>query len=219
MLPLSPAEATLRRPRLWLWWSGAWLPQRRRKHGLRSPNGVTGVAERWHHRPAHLFLPGTFYFVTARTIRKRPFFHDHQRLLLLQNALFDAVAHYGWELQAWSIVANHYHLIAKAPEDAASLKPMIQRVHSQTSREVNKLDCQPGRQVWFQYRDTCLTYEKSYHARLHYVMENPAKHGVSANPELYPFCSAAWFHATAEPSFFGKVKSFRFDELKIDDDF
>jgi putative transposase len=177
------------------------------------------MPSRWHHRPAHLFLPDTFYFVTARTVDKKSVFDDHERLLLLQNSLFDAVEHYGWELQAWSIVPNHYDIIAKAPEDAGTLKRMLQRVHSQTSREVNKLDKALGRQVWFQYRDTCLTYEKSYYARLHYVMENPVKHGIVANAELYPFCSAVWFSVNADPSFYGKVKSFRFDRLDLEDDF
>lgn len=126
---------------------------------------------------------------------------------------------YNWLAQAWAVFSNHYHFVAKSPVEATSLKSMIQRLHSQTSREVNKLDEAPGRQVWFQYWDTCLTFEKSYYARLNYVHNNPVKHGLVEIAENYPFCSAAWFKSQIEPGFRRKVESFRYDRLKIVDDF
>ena len=71
----------------------------------------------------------------------------------------------------------------------------------------------------FQYWDTCLTYEKSYYARLNYVHNNPVKHGLAPVADQYPFCSAAWFRAQADPRFRKKVESFRHDRVKIVDDF
>jgi REP element-mobilizing transposase RayT len=100
-----------------------------------------------------------------------------------------------------------------------TIRNVIQRLHSQTSREVNRLDGVSGRQVWFQFRDTCLTYEKSYYARLNYVHHNPVKHGMAETPEQYEFCSAIWFNLHADISFRKKVESFGFDEVRIDDDY
>lgn len=173
----------------------------------------------WHHRPSHVFLPKTMYMVTAGTFHKEHFFKGGERLGFLQQALFDAAEAYGWELQAWAIFPNHYHFIAKAPQDASSLKFMIQRLHSQTGREINRLDAAPGRRIWFQYWDTCLTYEKSYYARLNYVHQNPVRHGVAAVEDQYPWCSAGWFQKEAEASFRRKVESFRYDKVNVMDDF
>ncbi|NIR49584.1 hypothetical protein GWO43_13850 [candidate division KSB1 bacterium] len=176
-------------------------------------------SRRWHHRPEHIFVPGTMYIVTASTLHQQHFFRGRERLRLLNKVLLEALDDYNWSVQAWAVFSNHYHFIAKSPEDATTLKSMIQRLHSQTSREVNKLDGTSGRQVWFQYWDTCLTFEKSYYPRLNYVHNNAVKHGLVQKAEDYPFCSAAWFQAQTEPAFRRKVESFRYDRIKIIDDF
>jgi putative transposase len=159
------------------------------------------------------------FMVTAGTLHKEHFFKGGERLSLLQQSIFDVAEAYGWQLQAWAIFPNHYHFIAKAPEDAASLKTMIQRLHSQTARETNRMDKSPGRRVWFQYWDTCLTYEKSYFARLNYVHKNPVKHGILAVADQYPWCSAGWFQKEAEGAFRRKVESYHYDKVNVMDDF
>ena len=159
------------------------------------------------------------YMITAGTLDKLPFFHGEDRLDFLQNALWDALAKHEWLLQAWAVFANHYHFIAKSSQGENSLADLIRELHSITAREVNRLDHAPGRQVWFQYCDTCLTYEKSWLARLNYVNNNAVHHGLVQNAIQYPFCSATWFQQKADPSFCRKVASFRYDRLKIVDEF
>jgi len=173
----------------------------------------------WPHGPLHLFAPNTFYMVTASTLYKQPIFNTREKLHMLQDTLFEAMRAYGWKLQAWAILINHYHFIARSPEQGTSLKRLIQRLHSQSARLVNTMDGTPGRRVWFQYWDTCLTYERSYYARLNYVHNNPVKHGLVSVAEKYPYCSAAWFKATAPETFRKKVASFPYDRVKIPDDF
>lgn len=164
-------------------------------------------------------MPNTMYIVTAATLDHQHFFRGRHRGQLLHDALLEVADAYEWRLQAWAIFSNHYHFIAKSPEDATTLKPFMQRLHSQTGRMINELDAMKGRQVWFQYWDTCLTFEKSYYARLNYVHNNPVKHRIVANAEDYPFCSAAWFKREASPTFRRKVESFRYDRIKIVDNF
>ncbi|MFC1601351.1 transposase [Candidatus Sumerlaeota bacterium] len=180
---------------------------------------MTDRPRRWHHRPTHVFLPNTMYFVTAGTMNKAPFFDQPARRELLQDALHEVAVAYDWRLEAWAVFANHYHFIGLSPDRGRTLKRMIQRLHSQTSREVNRLDERRGRKVWFQYRDTCLTYENSYFARLNYVNENAVKHDMAAVAHAYPYCSASWFKAEADPTHRRKVESFRWDQLQITDDF
>jgi len=83
----------------------------------------------------------------------------------------------------------------------------------------NRMDNLSGRKVWFQYWDTCLTYEKSYYARLNYVMNNPVCHGLVSVASAYKFCSAGWFESAADQGSLNKVKSFQYDQVKVQDEF
>lgn len=60
--------------------------------------------QRWHHRPAHLFVQNAFYFVTARTTERLHHFRGDERLSLLQDCLFRALEAHKWQLQAWAIL-------------------------------------------------------------------------------------------------------------------
>jgi putative transposase len=137
----------------------------------------------------------------------------------LQDALLATLEKHDWIVQAWAVFVNHYHFVAEAPENNSSLNLLIKEFHATTAIEVNRLDVTKGRQVWFQYRDTCLTYEKSWLARLNYVHNNAVHHGLVKFAENYPYCSAGWFQQKANPTFVRKVRSFRTDRLKIEDDF
>jgi putative transposase len=157
--------------------------------------------------------------LTASTVGKQLIFRDNDRLHILQSTLFGVVEAYEWDLQAWAIFSNHYHFVARSPKDATTLKKMIQRLHSQTSRAVNRLDGISGRRVWFQYWDTCLTVEESYYSRLTYVHNNAVKHGLTEVASRYPFCSASWFATQADEMFQKKVASFPYDQVNVEDDF
>ena len=141
------------------------------------------------------------------------------RLEYLHNTLLEILEKHKWVVHAWAVFVNHYHFIAEAPKTDASLCALINEFHSITATEANRLDGTIGRQVWFQYWDTRLTYEKSRLARLNYVHNNPVHHVLVKLAENYPYCSASWFQQKAYPTFSRKVRSFRYDHLKIFDDF
>jgi putative transposase len=123
-----------------------------------------------------------------------------------------------WELQAWAVMSNHYHFVGVS-EQPVSLPVLIRQLHSDTARELNRQDATPGRRVWFEYWDTHLTFEKSYYARLNYVHSNPVHHGLVRVATEYRWCSAAWFEQNADVAFQRMVSSFKYDRLKIPDDF
>jgi|WetSurSiteA1Bulk_404760.scaffolds.fasta_scaffold01690_4 putative transposase len=173
----------------------------------------------WHHAPPHLFARGEIYMVTAGTLYKVPLFRGDDRLQFLQDTLISALDRHAWETQAWAVFVNHYHFVARAPEAGGSLSALIKELHSVTAIEVNRLDHTSGRQVWFQCWDTCLTYEKSWLARLSYVNSNAVHHGLVRTATAYPYSSALWFEQKVRRAFYQEVKSFKHDKLKIIDDF
>ena len=177
------------------------------------------IFHQWHHSPAHLFVPGSTYMVTAATYMKQTIFNTAAKRDFLLAELFRQTGRYGWRLEAWAVLNNHYHFVGNGGENAAALPRLIKRVLSETAVQINKLDHTPGRKVWFQYWDTCLTHETSYLSRLHYVHQNPVKHGMVKDAEAYPWCSMGWFLREEEGGFRKTVLSFKCDRVNVLDEF
>jgi putative transposase len=174
----------------------------------------------WPHAPIHRLTEAGTYLVTAGTYRKEHFFRDHDRLALLEAALLRVARHYGWQLEAWAVFSNHYHFVAQSPPAAAtSLTRFLRHLHGDTARTVNQLDRAPGRQVWQNFWDTRLTFQRSYLARLNYVHQNAVHHGRVAVADQYPWCSAAWFERVTPPAMVKTIYSFKIEQVKVPDDF
>ena len=138
---------------------------------------------------------------------------------LLESTLLTLANEKGWQLEAWAVFSNHYHFVARSAADAQNLKKLVDHLHSETARELNKLVNKPGRVVWYNYWDTKLTYQKSYLARLNYVHQNPVKHGLVPVANQYRWCSAAWLERTATLATVRTIYSFKTDNVKVIDDF
>ncbi len=118
--------------------------------------------------------------------------------------------------------SNHYHFVGHSPPaapDASNLSDMLSVLHVKTAEWVNKLDCAPERQVWFNFRETRLTYQKSYLARLNYVHQNAVKHRLVTVANQYPWCSARWFERASSAAMVKSVYRFKIDRLQVPDDF
>jgi len=171
------------------------------------------------HNPPHLFRPRVIYMVTGGTLWKRFLLNSDAKKGHFCETLFRQATLLFWDVEAWAVLGNHYHFVAQAPEEATTLKSLIQRVHSITAKYINRLDNTSGRRVWYNYWDTCITYETSYLARLHYVHVNPVKHGLAARAADYPFCSYRWFEEWATPDFRHRVFAQPTDRVQVIDDF
>ena len=173
----------------------------------------------WPHSPVHRVTESGTYMLTAGTYLKKPLFHGPERLRYLCEILLEVAEKYAWQLQAWALFPNHYHFVALSPAQEASLSEFTKHFHSVTAIEVNQWDQTPGRQVWFQYWDTRLTFQKSYLARLSYVHKNAVHHGLVREPSVYPWCSAGWFQRRATTSFYKTVMGMKVDRVRVADDF
>lgn len=171
------------------------------------------------HNPPHYFLPNVMYMVTGSILHKHNLLGETKRKKFVLQTLLEKAKFFNWDLQAWSILNNHYHFIAESPENPNTLPKLIQQFHSITAIQINKWDNSSGRQVWHNYWDTCLTYEKSYYARLHYVHINPVKHGLVQNAIDYPFCSYKWFIEQGNEDLKEQVFNQPIDKINVTDDF
>jgi putative transposase len=174
----------------------------------------------WPHAPTHQLSQAGTYFVTAGTYLKAHHFRSSERLDVLQRGLLALAAEYGWRMEAWAIFSNHYHFVAHSPADnGQSLSSMLNTLHQKTATWINKLERSPGRQVWFNFRETRLTFQKSYLARLNYVHQNAVKHGLARVANQYRWCSAGWFERTATAAQVTSVYRFRIDQVQVFDEF
>lgn len=188
------------------------------------PIPAEGAAPRqipWPHAPTHRLSASGTYFVTAGTYLKLHHFRGRDRLAVLHRGLLTVARNFGWALEAWAVFPNHYHFVGHSPageQGAASLPRMLGSLHEKTAKWVNHLDSAAGRKVWHNFRETLLTYQKSYMARLNYVHRNPVKHGLVPAANLYPWCSAAWFERTATPAQVNTIYAIRTDRVNVYDD-
>ena len=157
--------------------------------------------------------------MTSATLYKRPLFNSPEKLTLLENQLLSLSKQYQWDLEAWAVFANHLHFIARNDNSysGGSLKELIGQLHADTARELNRLDNEQGRTVWYNFWDTRLTFQESYLARVNYVHQNPVKHGLVAVANQYQWCSAAWFERVASQATVKTIYSFKIDKLNVYD--
>ena len=196
-----------------LCWAGLAPP----KQNHRAINAMTSTLS-WPHAPVHwTFEPG-IYMVTAGLYRQTPLLHTADRRDLVLAECFNCAQEFGWHLQAWAVMTNHYHFVAHT-EKPESLSRFMSKLHGNTARVLNREDRTPGRRVWFEFWDSHITYEASWLARLKYVHTNPIHHGVVQSAEEYPWCSAGWFRKQANQSLIATIERVKIDSVNVRDDF
>ncbi len=176
----------------------------------------------WPHAPPHRLAGAGVYFVTARTRDGHHLLESPAKRDCFQAALFELATKYGWRLEAWAILSNHYHLVAHSPAGSAggalNLSAFLRHLHSAATREINRLDGTPGcSRRWQNYRETHLTLPRGYLARLNYVHRNPVHHKLVALATDWPWCSAAAFKRAVSPAWVKTVASFRYDQIALED--
>jgi putative transposase len=155
-------------------------------------------------------------------LRRSTSFAGAPRLRVLHRGLLKLAQQFNWQLEAWAVFSNHYHFVAHSPsnqEDASSLGDMLSMLHVKTAEWINKLDESPKTQVWFNFRDTKLTHQRSYFARLNYVHQNAVKHKLVPVACQYPWCSAGWFERLASPAIVKSIYRFKTDQVSVEDDY
>ena len=172
------------------------------------------------HNPPHLFRPHAKYFITAAMYKKRHLMKDDNVKYCVIEWMFESFNRRQWKIEEWVLLDNHYHLMANAPEDAGTLGRVINNFHRFSGLRIKKnVNPSPSLdRTWYNYRDTCIPYEKSYFARLSYIWNNPVKHGYVEKPEDWKFGSY-YFKADGNDEVRSIMKNYTCDRVRIEDDY
>lgn len=79
----------------------------------------------------------------------------------------------------------------QAPDYEFDLGSIIQEIHKFTAIWIKKNEPSAfsADKIWWNYWDSCITFESSYYTRINYIWNNPVKHGYVQNPAEYKFGS------------------------------
>jgi putative transposase len=173
----------------------------------------------WPHAPPHRLAESGVYFVTARTRNQQHLLHTPTRRDWFQSLLFEVLRERGWAIEAWAVLSNHYHIVAHSPSDGAgTLGSLLRKLHSLSTKRLNAEDGTPGRsRLWQNFRETRLTFQESYLARLNYVHQNPRHHGLVPVASQWPWCSAGAFQSSASAAWVETIARFRFEHIAAED--
>ena len=134
-----------------------------------------------------------------------------------QETFFQLAEDFGWKLEAWAILSNHYHFIANippGPDGGNSVRKLVTKLHSFTTKELNLREGMSGRtRLWHNFREMRILHPRSYLARLHYVHQNAVHHKLVNVGSDWKWCSAAAFRKEVTPAWLKTIASFRHDQI------
>lgn len=137
---------------------------------------MTRTTQRREFHPPHIYQDNACYFLTAHVAGLRRLLDTDEKCVLVRDILKEELIQSDFLLYAWVILADHYHLLLKTNE-GIPLHQFVQRLHSKSAIQLNRLDGTPGRTVWYQYWDRFPRNERGFWSYFYYIHINPVKHG------------------------------------------
>ncbi len=186
-----------------------------------SITGSMDIYKTYKHNPPHLFRPRAKYFITGVIYHKQKLLQSASAKHKLIHSIHLGFNSRGWKLEEWVVLHNHYHIMAEAPQRADTLPFIIQDVHKFSAMWMKKYVKEAKRllRIWWNYWDTCITYEKSYFARLNYLWYNPQKHALISQAENWKFGSL-YYRIQNNKEYVSRLRTeYPFNLVKVKDDF
>jgi putative transposase len=143
-------------------------------------------------RQLRIELPGGIFHVSSRGNNRQDIFFDVADRILFLNLLAKASVRFHWQVLAYVLMTNHFHLVYK------TLEPTLSRgmkwLKQKYAQKINKKYKRSGH--LFQGRfDSQLVEAQAYLLEvLRYTVLNPVRAGMVARPEDYEWSS---YRATA----------------------
>ncbi len=64
------------------------------------------------HTPPHYFVPNAMYMVTGSIYQKQHLMQENKYKEFFLKTLFEKADLFGWQMEAWAALNNHYHFIS-----------------------------------------------------------------------------------------------------------
>jgi REP element-mobilizing transposase RayT len=138
-------------------------------------------------RPLRIEFPGALYHVTSRGDRRSNIFHDETDRLVWLQMLGDVCGQSNYAVHAFCQMGNHYHLLVETVD--GGLSRGMQQLNSVYSQYFNRRHDLVGHVFQGRYK-AILVQKETYLLELaRYIVLNPVRAGVVAEPEDWPWSS------------------------------
>jgi REP element-mobilizing transposase RayT len=184
-------------------------------------------------RPLRIEIPGGTYHVTSRGNEKRSIFRTNKDRETFLQLLGEAVQRFGWNVTAWVLMSNHFHVVIQTPEP--NLSRGMQWLLGSYVGIFNKRHRRSGHLFQGRFKSIIVEKERHFANLIRYVVLNPVRAGIVARPEDYRWSSyrssaalaeaPKWFDMNAVLESFGgdndlgraAYRQFVLDNLGVDD--
>jgi len=127
-------------------------------------------------RSPRLEYPGAIYHVINRGNYKRDIFESAGAAQAFVEVIEEAVARYGWELGAYVVMRNHYHLALRTPEP--NLSDGMQWLQTTFANRFNRFREVRGHLFQGRFKSILLQNEGVWARVVDYIHLNPLRAGI-----------------------------------------
>ncbi len=121
------------------------------------------------------FRPGQVYFITSVTHNRQPILVSNSKFF--SGAVDKAKVSTSFEVLAWVLMPDHYHLIINPFE--SDIPDIIKKIKLSFAYQYRSLNELYRAKVWqSRYWDHVIRDEDDLHKHIDYIHYNPVKHGL-----------------------------------------
>lgn len=168
-------------------------------------------------RALRIEYPGAVYHVTSRGNERREIFRDDEDRAQFLQFLAEAVTRFGWILNDYTLMSNHFHLVFETP--SPNLSRGMQWLNGTYAAWFNRKHRRSGHLFGGRFHAFIVEKEAYYLELLRYVVLNPVRAKIVARPEDYRWSSyramagyeaaPEWLNVTELAAFFGPDRAGR----------
>ncbi len=155
------------------------------------------------------FRPGDISFLTHVTYNRLPILVDN--IDLWKRAITDIGKLCRFELMAWVVLSDHFHILVKTDSD--DISGLMRRIKLSFSMNFRKRHGMRKGRIWqFRFWDHIIRDQQDLNCHVDYIHYNPVKHDLVQDPFKYPYSSLSqYFRRGYYTRDWGKNESIGFD--------
>ena len=138
-------------------------------------------------RPPRVQVANGIYHVTIRGLRRGPIFLGDDDYALFLRLLARVVRKFGWEVHAYCLMTNHYHLLVSTPRPNISGGMCL--LNGMYARTFNELHGFTGHAFERRFHATLVETEDHLIVVAGYIALNPVVAGLCDQPHQYRWSS------------------------------